>query len=105
MSGIQKRIATMAAAMALAFGCLCALPAFAQAQPQVMGADSLTTQESAAGPGYIDVLSVQGKEGDQIYVNVDHNGDAKEKVVKTRAIAIEIHHQRRHFLYSGVPGS
>ncbi len=76
MSGIQKRIATMAAAMAFAFGCLCALPAFAQAQPHVTGADYLTTQESAAGPGYIDVLSVQGKEGDQIYVNVDHNGDA-----------------------------
>lgn len=76
MSGIQKRIATMAAAMALAFGCLCVLPAFAQAQPQITGADCLTTQESASGPGYIDVLSVQGKEGDQIYVNVDHNGDA-----------------------------
>ena len=76
MSGIQKRIATMAAAMALAFGCLCALLAFAQAQPQVTGADCLTTQGSASGPGNIDVLSVQGKEGDQIYVNVDHNGDA-----------------------------
>lgn len=75
MTGIQKRIAVWAAAVALAFGCLCAMPAFAHAQAQVTGVDYLTAQDSAAGPGYIDVLSVQGHEGDSIYVNVDHNGE------------------------------
>lgn len=75
MSGIQKRIAVLAAAVAFAFGCLCAMPAFAHAQAQVTGIDYLTAQDSAAGPGYIDVLSVQGHEGDSIYVNVDHNGE------------------------------
>lgn len=75
MTGIQKRIGVLAAAVAFAFGCLCAMPAFAHAQAQVTGIDYLTAQDSAAGPGYIDVLSVQGHEGDSIYVNVDHNGE------------------------------
>lgn len=75
MNGLQKRVAELAAAFALAFGCLFALPAYAHAQVQVTGIDYLATQESAAGAGYIDVLSVEGSEGDSIYVNVDHNGE------------------------------
>lgn len=74
MSGLKKRVAVLAAAVALALGCLLAMPAYAYAQVQVSGADYLTTQGSAAGDGYVDVLSVQGDEGDRIYVNVEHDG-------------------------------
>lgn len=75
MNGLRKRVAALAAVATLAFGCLLALPAYAYAQVQVTGMDYLATQESAAGAGYIDVLSVEGSEGDSIYVNVDHNGE------------------------------
>ena len=75
MSVFQKRAAALAAAAMLAFGCLLAVPAYAYAQVQVTGMDYLATPGSAAGAGYIDALSVEGSEGDSIYVNVDHNGE------------------------------
>ncbi|MGN0035296.1 MAG: hypothetical protein ACI364_06180 [Coriobacteriales bacterium] len=80
MVGIQKRftvraaVVVLAATFALVIGCLRAAPSCAYAQAQVTGTDYLVGQDSAAGPGYVDVLSVQGKEGDSIYVNVEHGG-------------------------------